>query len=243
MSDRCFKNRTVLLLTHEFNTVIDAIYTLPHNFSPKPVATFLKNDDGILSEINIEKKNIMPFHLIAENNIANSQDNLNKLVYLRRSLEIQGNKGDVWDLVSNIFHKRSVPTCNSGVDGAQRKMTQEEIDIATSKIQEKIPTFDYNKEYKRVINNADMKKVYDSCNNNYEKLQIYRIIITEPDDPSLKEPINNKSRVGKDKIIKKFVDEIFHVQNDYIFQLNPCEYETVPQYIIEKCDGELSSLI
>jgi len=243
MSDRCFKNRTVLLLTHEFNTVIDAIYTLPHNFSPKPVATFLKNDDGILSEINIEKKNIMPFHLIAENNIANSQDNLNKLVYLRRSLEIQGNKGDVWDLVSNIFHKRSVPTCNSGVGGAQRKMTQEEIDIATSKIQEKIPTFDYPTEYSRVIDNSHMKKVYDSCNNNYEKLQIYRIIITEPDDPLLKGSIKNKPTVAEDKIIKKFVDEIFHVQNDYIFQLNPCEYEIVPHYIIEHCDAELSSLI
>ena len=240
MSKHCFKNRTVLLLTHEFNTVIDAIYTLPHKFNPRAVATFLKNDDGILSEINIEKKNIMPFHLIAETNIANSQNDLNKLVYLRRSLEIQGKKGEAWNLISNIFHKRSVPKWNSDVDGTQRDMTPKEIKTGTSEIQEKIPTFNYTNEYNNVIDDAKMKEMYDSCNNNYEKLQIYRIITTKQDDPLING--NNQSKETEDKIIKKFVDEIFHVQNDYIFQLNPCEYEIVPQYIIKNCDAELLSI-
>ncbi len=243
MSNHCFKNRTVLLLTHEFNTVIDAIYVLPHKFSPGAVATFLENNSGILLEKYIEKENIMPFNLIAEKNIANSQNNLNKLVYLRRSLEIQGKKGDAWNLISNIFHKRPTPICNSVVDVTKREMTQEEIETATSEIQKKIPTFNYQTEFNRVSDNSYMKIVYYSCNNNYEKLQIYRIIATEPDDGILKEQGKNELMAEENKIIKKFVDEIFHVENDYLFQLNPCEYEIVPQYIIKYCDTRLISIM
>ena len=36
LSKHSLKNRTVLLLTHEFNTVIDIIHTMPQNFNPNP---------------------------------------------------------------------------------------------------------------------------------------------------------------------------------------------------------------
>ena len=41
-------------------------------------------------------------------------------------------------------------------------------------------------------------------------------------------------------VIKKFVNETFHIENDYLFQLNPLEYDTIPQYIIEECDKEIA---
>lgn len=44
---------------------------------------------------------------------------------------------------------------------------------------------------------------------------------------------------NSNSVIKKFVNETFHIENDYLFQLNPCEYDTIPQYIIEKCDKEV----
>ena len=56
---------------------------------------------------------------------------------------------------------------------------------------------------------------------NYEKLQLYRII-------------NNGNH--SNTVIRKFVNEVFHVENDYMFQLDPLEYDTVPQYIIDECD-------
>lgn len=34
--EECLRNRTVLLLTHDFNTVIDVIATMPYNFNPAP---------------------------------------------------------------------------------------------------------------------------------------------------------------------------------------------------------------
>ena len=63
---------------------------------------------------------------------------------------------------------------------------------------------------------------------NYEKLQIYRIMFND-----------NSSN----NVIRKFVNETFHIENDYLFQLNPCEFDTVPQYIIDECDKEVLEIL
>ena len=42
-----------------------------------------------------------------------------------------------------------------------------------------------------------------------------------------------------DDVQKKFINETYHIENDYIMQLNPCKYDFVPQYIIDICDQSL----
>ena len=44
---------------------------------------------------------------------------------------------------------------------------------------------------------------------------------------------------NSNSVIKKFVNESFHFENDYLFQLNPCKYETVSQYVIDECDKDI----
>ena len=39
-----------------------------------------------------------------------------------------------------------------------------------------------------------------------------------------------------DSVFKHYVNKTFHIENDYLFQLDPGDYDTVPQYIIELCD-------
>jgi len=48
--------------------------------------------------------------------------------------------------------------------------------------------------------------------------------------------------VTENDVIKKFINESFHIENDYLFQLNPHEYEIIPQYIIDECDQCLKKL-
>ena len=62
----------------------------------------------------------------------------------------------------------------------------------------------------------------------YEKVQIFRLL--------------KDGQMERGSAIKKYVDETFHVQNDYLFQLNPREYELVPQHIIDFCDSEIEKL-
>ncbi len=219
---RCFRDNTVLLLTHEFNTVIDAVLNMPYNFNPIPKASFLTVKNGILQEKRITKKDIKSFKEIALTNMRSNMDSLNKLIYLRRFLEIDDKEGLPWQLLSNIFHKRENPEYHSP-DG-DRLMTEEEISNASIKICEYIEDFNYDIEFQKTQDVETLKEIYSKSKSNYEKLQIYRILCNE-----------NSSN----KVIRKFVNEAFHPENDYLFQLNPCEYDTVPQYIIDECDRDL----
>lgn len=223
MGKNSLKNRTVLLLTHEFNTVIDVIYNMPYNFNPAPKAAFLTTKDGELTEKEIRKENIQSFGAIAQKNISSNINSLNKLVYLRRLLEIKEPNGLEWQLLSNIFHKREKPEFHQ--NNGSRLMTDEEIKNATNTIRgEYISDFEYDVEYQKTQDKELLKEIYRNSGSNYEKLQIYRIMFNENSSNS---------------IIKKFVNESFHIENDYLFQLNPCEYDTVPQYIIDECDKEV----
>lgn len=228
MGKHSLKNRTVLLLTHEFNTVIDVIYNMPYNFSPAPKAAFLTTKNGVLSEKEIKKTDIKSFGEIARSNINSGINSLNKLVYLRRLLEIQKTDSLAWQLLSNIFHKREIPEFHFSDDTPNRQMTVQEIQNAENEIRlEYLPDFDYNIEYQKTQDMKLLKTLYENSGSNYEKLQIYRIMFNENSSNS---------------VIKKFVNEAFHIENDYLFQLNPCEYDTVPQYIIDECDKEILSI-
>lgn len=226
LSERCLRNRTVMLLTHDFNTVIDVISTMPYNFSPAPHGAFLSTINGVLEEKEISKANILSFKKIALLNLEANIDILNKAVFLRRLYEAEGNKGLGWHLLSNLFHKREVPTIPD--DNGSRNMTASEIADATAEIGQHITGFDYNQQYLRTQNTQTLIDAYHTSGSNYEKLQIYRILYNE----------NHENPV-----VKKFVNETFHVENDFLFQLNPSEYETIPQYIIEECDEDIQSLV
>lgn len=225
LSERCLRNRTVLLLTHDFNTVIDVIYTMPYNFNPHPHGAFLVMRDEILTEREIVKENILSFKQIAITNMNSEIDTLNKAVYLRRLLEIEGEKNEAWHLLSNLFHKREIPIIPE--NGNNRSMTEEEIFNGLEVIHSYIPDFDYEVEYAKTQQANVLIEIYQSNTCNYEKLQIYRILYNENHE---------------DPVVKKFVNESFHVENDFLFQLNPHEYDTVPQYIIDACDSDIANI-
>ena len=225
MGKKCLKDRTVLLLTHEFNTVIDSIKNMCHHFNPSPKAAFLSTKEGVLTEKSISKKDIKSFVDIAKSSMSSEIDILNKLVYLRRLQEIQGENTFAYQLVSNIFHKRKEPIYKyfdkPSNEWKSRQMSEDEVCEAKEDIKKVIPDFDYNKELDKTQNKCVLKELYLNSNSNYEKVQLYRIAFNENHDNG---------------VIRKFINETFHIENDYLFQLDPREYDTIPQYIIDECD-------
>ena len=224
MAEKSFKNRTVLLLTHEFNTVIDIIKVKHGSIQPIPIANFISTKSGILSEKPIHKDNILTVRSIAKTNINLIVDNLIKLIYIRRTKEMEDDKGLVWNMTSCIFHKKPFPSILINKENSI-PMTEEEKSKATIEIREFIPDFDYDTEYQKTRNKKYLLELYNSAESGFEKLQIFRII----------KPSNSDN-----KIIKKFVNESYHVGNDYIWQLNPREFDTVPQFVIDECDREIA---
>lgn len=221
------KGKTVVMFTHDFEPILDIGYNLKRDFNPSPTITFIKNTNNQISEITIEKADILSCQKVASENIINLSENINKLIYLRRYKEIENDKSNTYALLSSLFHKRLKPLKQNN-EGCF-EMTELEIREATEEIRKFILDFDYNKEYSKVMNDNYLINLYEQSLNNYEKLQIYRILMEDKEK-------------DENRILRKFINETFHIENDYLFQLNPCKYEMIPEYIIKICDDEIKKL-
>lgn len=217
-----FQDKTVLMLTHDIEPIIDMVKSLSHTFNPTPIAHFLKSKSGIVAEIAITKNDISSFAQICDENIEFLTDDIIKTIYLRRYYEISNNKGLEYQLLSNLLHKRDQALIKD--NGIERLMTQVEIEEATLTIQKKLNTFDYTSFLNKMVDQEAMIAAYRGAGNGYEKIQLYRII--------------NEKNHGNETI-KKYINESFHIENEYIMQLNPHKYDFVPEHIISECDESL----
>ena len=86
-----------------------------------------------------------------------------------------------------------------------------------------MPNFDYDSLIAIVNDQEALKRIYSETNNNYAKLNIFRIIKEGELD-------------GVHSVLRKFINESFHVENELISQLDPNEYDLIPDYIIEECN-------
>lgn len=81
-----------------------------------------------------------------------------------------------------------------------------------------------------VTDDNTMKQLYENSTNDYEKLHIYRIVS------------DGRADNIESDVIQKFINEAFHIENDYIYQLSPRDYQLVPQFVIDECDRYIESL-
>lgn len=215
------RGKTVLMLTHDLEPVIDAVYNHPSFFAGVPKASFLENIGGTLTEISILKDDILSSVQIAKENIECLPNDVSKSIYLRRLIEITDGKTSAWHLLSNLFHKREVPTIGDD------PMSAESISMAVTRIRVDIEGFDYEQLYSFVCDNQNLIALYDAAQSNYEKLQIYRMLFNP---------------THEDHVIRKFLNETYHIENDYLFQLNPVKYNTIPNYIIVECNRAVDGI-
>lgn len=225
--NRSFKDMTVLMLTHDLEPIIDVIHSLANKFN-LPSATFLHSADGVVNEMPIDKEDIITFSEVCKQNIASPDcDAKIKLIYLRRDYEVKGEakKYPAYQLLSNLMHKRLPPEWREG--DVIRNMTADEVEAASVEIAELIPGFEYGKFIEMFVDEAGMISLYKNTSSNYEKLQIYRIINDAQRKPH------------KSEVISKFINEVFHIENEYLMQLNPRKYQVTPKFIIDECDKAL----
>ena len=105
-----------------------------------------------------------------------------------------------------------------------KELSEKEIKSGLSSINLYIEKFDYNSFRNKFNDFEEMKRLYFDAKSNYEKIEIFRII---NDYFSLN---------GSDNNIMKFINETYHIENSFIYQLDPYEYDCVPNYIVIACD-------
>ncbi len=222
-STDCLKNKTVLMLTHDVEPIIDTIKTLSHKFQNQTTASFLKLSNGHIIEQSICKEHIQTFSEICKTAIESTKDEIIKLIYLRRNYEITNDKGDAYQVISNLLHIR-----DRAIDNREPKNQNDqypELDSSKfisgcSEIENDLSDFSYSRILNRLNDKVDLLSLYHSSLNGYEKLQIFRFFgITN---------INS--------VVQKFINETYHIENDLICQLDPAQFDMVPEYVISECD-------
>lgn len=216
---------TTLLLTHDIEPAIDVVRTGTSGqfIAAAPVVHFLVGRSGTVAETRIEASDITTFSQVCDANIASATDPIIKCIYLRRRFEVHGSRGMGYELLSNLLHLRDVPTRKSGT-GDEVELDETEIARATESIKEHIPDFDYVQLLTEIKNPVALKARFDGTDVGYEKVQLFRIM-------SVLNPVALKG----DDVFTKFVNESYHIENEYVMQLNPRHFDAVPEYVVAAC--------
>lgn len=223
-SGECLKNRTVLLLTHDVEPVIDTLKSVRKLFSNLVTASCLRLSAGVIEELAVNDGDIMTFMQICKSITASADsEEIIKLIYLRRYFEIVDERGDAYQLLSNLFHRRVVPLDHREPAAASTgypEMSPDKIQQARRDIREYVNSFDYPRLQTLVSSPDEIKNLYRRCRNGYEKLQVFCLLELDQDHP----------------VIRKFVNETYHIENEFICQLDPSRFDLIPEYVIVECD-------
>jgi ABC-type dipeptide/oligopeptide/nickel transport system ATPase subunit len=221
-SKKSLYKKTALMLTHDFQPVIDFIInSKPHGGSAN--AAFLRNDGGEVIQTDIKDCDIRPFALLLSENAARKDLNkVHRVTSLRKLYEhtksYEGMKLE-YNLLSCLLKAKAIPSYANDV-----LMTDDEISEAHIIIKQHIEDFDYNIYLKNVFNQEELSKLYLSESVDYFKLQVFRILLE----------INDLRSKIADPILK-YIDEQFHIENDYVFYLDYTKFNTVPNFVLPKC--------
>ena len=216
---------TTLLLTHDIEPAIDIVRTATSSQfqAADPAVHFLQSRDGRVEEKPIVRASIMTFAQVCNEIIASPVDPVIKCIYLRRRYEVHGEFGAEYDVLSSLIHVRDEPS-SRGENGGFTHLDQGECRQAIGSIQNVIPDFDYEAFLARLKDREALKAMFEATDVGYEKVQIFRIALAlYPDAP------------GGDAAFKKFVNESYHIENEYVMQLNPSEFDAVPEHVVQEC--------
>lgn len=228
-ADSCLKNKTVLMLTHDVEPIIDTIKALSHKFNNQTSASFLRLTAGKIDECGIGKDDIQIFSQICKSALTSDKDDVIKLIYLRRHFEIADNKGDAYQVLSNLLHKsngkaRGVDTRESkDSNGNYPEMETTKFDNGCIEVSNHQVGFSYSNLLNRITDPNAMRGLYSTCTNGYEKLQVFRLLGLDVEN----------------SVIQKFINETYHIENEFICQLDPAKFDTIPEYVVSECNRML----
>lgn len=222
---RSFYKRTVLMLTHDFEPIIDfgVVGKLPAEALD---AKFIKNNKGDLGELDIEfKQDIKPVVQALASYIKNDALGVvHRIAFLRKYYEHNGieNHLDAYNVLSSLIHGRDKCRYMNNED-----MPQSEIQTGCNEIKEWIIDFDYSSLLSEIYNEKNLSELYLEETNDYLKIQLFRALFE----------LNPGKEIKEEDVLVKFINESYHIENDYAYYLDMIKYETVPEYIVNAIDA------
>lgn len=221
-----FYKKTVLILTHDIQPIIDFIRTnhfLPAGYTAN--ATFLTNDHGVIQEKEIEERDLLNTVVLSERLAKDSSLSLPvRVINYRKYIELSvSNYRDsaLYHLLSNLVHGRQHPTYSDKTTLLETKV----IDEGMEKLK---PVFGYEN-YGGFLLDLSTDVLFKTAESSdmYSRIVSIRFLFERKD--GLLKQLKQKYPASA-----KFLNETNHVENDYVFQLDPCKFfEIPPRYLDE----------
>jgi len=218
------------MLTHDLQPIIDCLV----NDKPRRdlvSACFLHCKDGVISEQEITQDDVhyLP-KLLLQHSKNKSLNIVHRIASLRRLLEHMPEDDNAqklaYNILSSLFHAREKPTFK---DKDNTELNIEEIKLGEELIKQHITDFDYTHYLTNIFTKENLLNSFNNEEDcSYSRLQIFRVLL---------EVLNLRQQI--DDPLLKYIDEQFHIENDYMFDLDFTKYDLVPDFIIPKCSKYL----
>lgn len=220
--------RTVLLLTHDFEPVIDYIQTNSGRQKPTSVcASYFENKNGLLQCTPICKDDDLMSSVVLLKEFASDTaiDIAARVGCLRKFIEHQCKNPQVesnaYNILSSLIHGRSEPTLDK--EGSV-KLTDEQMASGIEYIKDFIADFDYIDVLAQCTPQSLLAR-YATEDSTYIRMLILRAY-TEQDSGA-------RDRFCKhNDVLRKYVDETYHIENDYLYSLDVRRFNIVPDNYI-----------
>lgn len=228
--------RTVLLLTHDFEPVIDYIQVGGKLSGDTVNADYLQNSNGFVNEKKIQKNVDMMSMVVLMKDLALDETAPIpvRLGCLRKYYEhtIRTPKEDsiAYNVLSSLIHGRTKPSYDTeGID----LIDENDVIKAEEDIKRFINDFDYSK----ILQDCPPEKlinIFEEEINSYYKLLILRAYIERS------EKARDRLKASND-VLRKYADETYHIENDYMYSLDVRKFNIVPQYYMEATNEFMKS--
>lgn len=202
------------------------------------VASFICNVEGNVIEKDINPKDDVKLILRECKEISTDEDVnvVSRIAFLRKLCELNECR-DAWEyayeILSCLVHARPIKRKNA--NNVYEDMSTEEIEEGLNKIKEFIPDFVYDDLLENIYTVDHIKELYNLETNAYLKIQLFRALKNIVDE-------NQFSLKPMDSARYKFIDETYHIENDYLHYLDVMKFNIVPDYIRKKVDEIMSEL-
>jgi len=226
---RSFYRKTVLMLTHDFEPIID--FVVVGKLPPEYVsATFIKNNKGTFVESIIDTETHI--RSVIKDLLCHIHDNslnmVHRITFLRKYYEHHGidQNMDAYDILSSLIHGRENPTQKD-----QTPLSPNAVANGTNQIKQYLFDFEYAQCIQDYFNEQKLVEYYFSETNSYLKLHLFR---------SLMEIVAMPEIETEDTLIK-FINESYHIENDYAYYLDLIQFDMIPSYIVDTVDNYMAA--
>jgi len=224
--------RTVLMLTHDFEPVIDYVQVGAGRQDQTSIyATYFENNNGKLQCTPIHRGNDIMSSMVLFKELAmdDSIDIAARIGCLRKFIEHQFKNpqtdSNAYNILSSLIHGRIEPSLDA--DGIH-KLNAEQIKEGIEYINGFFPAFDYD----TLLSQCSAQSLLNRYGNEasaYIKILILRAYIEQ--NKEARRRLRNTNDV-----LRKYVDETYHIENDYIYSLDVRKFNIVPENYIAEAD-------